>query len=326
MGVHFDRSAVTLNALKKEPLDKADFVFHAGDLAYAFKNMTRWKVFMERIEPVASQVPYLVCAGNRDDIPDVEKRFRMPMREGSESKRNLYYSFSRGPVYGIVMAVGGQVPFEEGSDQFKWVVRELEIASALKSSPDSEVSWIVLWVHTPIYSSSDGHKGGNKELREALEKHFVSFGVSLIIAGDDHVYERSFPRFQEAVEIPPTDQVVGVDTLIVDAKYPVSFTVGTGGIDLDGWQSKSERPIWSAHRELTHGFLKVVATAEMLTTSFVRASDHKVLDVMHLQHSAPKSPASHRGLWFPQLLVIGSIVAAVYFYFSRRKATPRFNF
>jgi hypothetical protein len=75
MGVHFANSEVTLNALKKERLSSLNFVFHAGDMAYAFKNMTRWSLFMSRIEQVAANVPYLVCLGNRDDVADVEKRW-----------------------------------------------------------------------------------------------------------------------------------------------------------------------------------------------------------------------------------------------------------
>lgn len=74
MGVHFANSNSVLLAVQKEKLDAIDFVFHAGDLAYAFKNMTRWSVFMSRIQPIAAYVPYLVCLGNRDDLADVDKR------------------------------------------------------------------------------------------------------------------------------------------------------------------------------------------------------------------------------------------------------------
>ncbi len=323
MGVHFKNSHATLLAVQKEePLDSIDFVFHAGDLAYAFKNMSRWRVFLDRIEPIASKVPYLVCTGNRDDIDDVHKRFSMPLSNG-EGSRNLYYSFQYTYVYGIVLAVGGQVPFDLKSQQFSWLLKELEKASALRNDVNSQVSWIVVWVHTPLYSSSDGHAGGNKELRDLTEKLFVDFKVTLILAGDDHVYERSFPRFQTQVEIPGPDSVDGSDTLIVDSKYPVSFTVGTGGIDLDGWKSK-DRPIWSAHRELAHGYLKVVANAEKLTTTFVRASDGKVLDKMHLATTTPKRARARRGGWVPQLLVMAGIVAAVYVFvvYKRNNSRP----
>jgi hypothetical protein len=166
-----------------------------------------------------------------------------------------------------------------------------------------------------------------------MERLFVEFNVALVVAGDDHVYERSFPRFEDSVAIPPPDQVVGSDSLIVDPKYPVSFTVGTGGIDLDGWKSVSERPIWSAHRDLTHGFLKVVATPTMLTTSFVRARDGKVLDVMHLQLSgAHVSGAKSRlrrskagGSWYPSILIFGGVCFGVWYFFGRRRGPERPN-
>ena len=327
MGVHFENSNSVLQALTKEPLHAADFVFHAGDMAYAFKNFTRWEVFLKRLHPISSRIPYLICTGNRDDVPDVNKRFQMPMRLDSGAKRNLYFSFEQGLVFGIAVAVGGQIPFDEASDQIQWLKKELARANSLRESISSPISWIVVWAHTPMYSSSDGHAGGNKEMRIVMERLFVEFNVALVVAGDDHVYERSFPRFEDSVSIPPPDQVVGSDTLIVDAKYPISFTVGTGGIDLDGWKSVSERPIWSAHRDLAHGFLKVVATPSMLTTSFVRASDSKVLDVMHLQLSAQHVSVGkkirHRSAkgssWYPSILVVGGICFGVWYFFGRRR-------
>lgn len=125
-----------------------------------------------------------------------------------------YYSFRYGWVYGIVLAVGGQVdvspllsfggspppqvPFDADSAQLAWIRSELIRASTLKRM--GAISWIVVWPHTPIYSSSDGHKGGNADMRPILEPLFVKHKVTLIIAGDDHVYERAFPRFAEHVD------------------------------------------------------------------------------------------------------------------------------
>lgn len=323
-GVHVKSAEVTLDAVKQHgQLDETDFVFHAGDLAYAFKNWTRWSVFMDRIQPIASRLPYLVCTGNRDDLADVDKRFRMPLRPGSNARRNLYYSFRMGLVYGLAVAVGGQVPYGDGSEQLQWLAAELATAAAARADASDPTRWVVVWAHTPMYSSSDGHAGGNAEMRTAMEALFVEHGVALVVAGDDHVYERSFPRFRDTVAVPPPEQVVGADTLIVDPKYPVSFTVGTGGIELDGWKSPSERPIWSAHREITHGFLRVVATPTMLTSSFVRASDGKVLDVMHLQLSSGESRGSSSSGggtgWFTKLLVLTAILVGIAYFFRRSK-------
>lgn len=217
----------------------------------------------------------MVATGNRDDLADVYKRFywTVPGRP--------YYSFHWGWLVGIVLAVGGQESYDVDSAQFKWLKTELESAKELKAK--GIVTWIVVWAHTPIYSSSDGHKGGNADMRPALEPLLVKYGVHLIIAGDDHVYERSFPRFADDVQMPLPTDVLGADSLINDPKFPVHFTVGTGGIDLDGW-IPGPRPMWSAHRELSHGYLKVVAFQHQLTTSFVR-SDGKEVDIVHIRDS-----------------------------------------
>jgi hypothetical protein len=36
-------------------------------------------------------------------------------------------------------------------------------------------------------------------MRPTMEPLFVKYGVSLVVGGDDHVYERSFPRFATEV-------------------------------------------------------------------------------------------------------------------------------
>jgi hypothetical protein len=122
-------------------------------------------------------------------------RFLMPLRGVDNGVRNQFYSFQYTYIYGIVMAVGGQVPFSDESYQRSWVLKELEVyggkqrlksfdfffsfqrAAALRNDPRSQVSWIVVWVHTPMYSSSNGHAGGNAELRKSFEKLFVDFKV-----------------------------------------------------------------------------------------------------------------------------------------------------
>jgi hypothetical protein len=139
MGVHFKTSRLTLDAVSREPLDLGGFVMHVGDLAYAFKNYTRWKVFMENIEAVASQLPYMIAVGNRDDLPDINRRFALP-------SERPYYSFRYGWVFGIVVAVGGQEEYGVGSVQLEWLEGELKRAHALKQDSHEGISWIVVMI------------------------------------------------------------------------------------------------------------------------------------------------------------------------------------
>ncbi len=114
------------------------------------------------------------------------------------------------------------------------------------------------------------------------------------------------------------DDVIGTDTLIRDPEFPVHFTVGTGGIDLDGWLP-GERPLWSAHRELAHGFLKVTATHRMLSASFVRATDGKVLDTMHIQDTAHAKRLEEAARGFGAAVWLLPIVVLVLWIVVRRR-------
>ena len=73
-------------------------LLHAGDLAYNL-DTDEGRVgdrFMEQIEPVASQVAYMVAPGNHEahnNFSHYINRFSMPMKDQSH---NLYYSFDIG--------------------------------------------------------------------------------------------------------------------------------------------------------------------------------------------------------------------------------------
>ena len=47
--------------------------------------------------------------------------------------------------------------------------------------------------HHPLYSSGGRH-GSDLSLRAVLEPLFVKYGVSLVLAGHDHFYERIKPQ------------------------------------------------------------------------------------------------------------------------------------
>lgn len=69
-------------------------------------------------------------------------------------------------------------------DQLAWLEKELQ-----KSQSD----WKIVFFHHPIYSSGKRH-GADVELRESLEPLFVKYGVSLVLAGHEHFYERLKPQ------------------------------------------------------------------------------------------------------------------------------------
>jgi 3',5'-cyclic AMP phosphodiesterase CpdA len=68
--------------------------------------------------------------------------------------------------------------------QLQWIERELD------SSGDD---WKIPYFHHPLYSSGGRH-GSDLPKRRVLEPMFLKYGVSVVFAGHDHVYERVKPQ------------------------------------------------------------------------------------------------------------------------------------
>jgi hypothetical protein len=69
-------------------------------------------------------------------------------------------------------------------DQLEWLQQELK-----KSQSD----WKIVYFHHPLYSSGKTH-GPNLDLRKVLEPIFITNGVSMVLTGHEHFYERIKPQ------------------------------------------------------------------------------------------------------------------------------------
>ena len=68
--------------------------------------------------------------------------------------------------------------------QLQWLEKELA---------GSGSDWKIVYFHHPMYSSGAKH-GSDLALRAVLEPLFVKYGVSVVLAGHDHFYERIKPQ------------------------------------------------------------------------------------------------------------------------------------
>jgi hypothetical protein len=69
-------------------------------------------------------------------------------------------------------------------EQLEWLENELK---------NSRSAWKICFFHHPLYSSGERH-GPSLQLRAVLEPLFVKYGVSLVLTGHEHFYERIKPQ------------------------------------------------------------------------------------------------------------------------------------
>jgi hypothetical protein len=64
------------------------------------------------------------------------------------------------------------------------------LENALKSSQED---WKICYFHHPLYSDGGTH-GSSVDVRVVFEPLFVTYGVNVVFAGHDHIYERLTPQ------------------------------------------------------------------------------------------------------------------------------------
>ena len=131
------------------------------------------KKFEEPYKPlIDGGVKFRASLGNHDER---EQRSYPLFNMGGE----LYYTFKEQNARFFVIESTYADP-----KQLLWLEEELK-------KSDSE--WKIAYMHHPPYCSAGRH-GSDRRLREMLEPLFVTYNVSVVFSGHDHVYERTKPQ------------------------------------------------------------------------------------------------------------------------------------
>jgi hypothetical protein len=150
------------------------FVIMLGDNIYGGNNPGDFeKKFELPYKPLLDAgVQFYAALGNHDDTN--ERFYKFFNMDGQQ-----YYSFKKGNVRFFALDSNYLDP-----KQLSWLERELA-----KGGTD----WKICYFHHPLYSSGSFH-GSSTELRAVLEPVFLKYGVQVVFAGHDHVYERVKPQ------------------------------------------------------------------------------------------------------------------------------------
>ena len=150
------------------------FVLMMGDNIYGDDSARGYqKKFEQPYKPLLDGgIPFYATLGNHDN-PDQRfyKWFNM------DGKR--YYTFSKGPIEFFVM----DSTYMDRA-QLDWLERALS---------GSHARWKIAYAHHPMYSSGGRH-GSEVDLRALVEPLFVKYGVDIVFAGHEHLYERVRPQ------------------------------------------------------------------------------------------------------------------------------------
>jgi len=275
-----------------ELVDQLDPDVHLvpGDLAYADGSPETWDDHQAQIQPVASRVPYMVVPGNheREDAPDeasaddapvgepepaqqgfaqYDARFAMP--SGPEGR---WHAFQHGNV--LVVALNSETacdgPNERDSmapgpgrgcepigseDRDEFTLREDQtrfLADQLsRAENDTAIDWTIVLSHHPLVSS--GPHGDTEILREGWGPILDRYGAALVLAGHDHVYERTHPLQEDEVATNGT----------------VHLTAGAAGSHLYSFPDEEPPNATAVRQNTTHGVLELAVDGDVLEGRFV---------------------------------------------------------
>jgi predicted phosphodiesterase len=118
-------------------------------------------------------VQFYAVLGNHDKT---NERFYKPFNMNGAN----YYAFKKGHVRFFALDTNYMDP-----KQIAWIETQLRQAG--------NGDWKICYFHHPLYSSATTH-GPDTDLRRALEPLFVKYGVDVVLAGHEHVYERVRPQ------------------------------------------------------------------------------------------------------------------------------------
>lgn len=176
-----------------------DLVLHTGDLVADGRQLEQWKPqFFEPLAPLMARIPLYPCLGNHERNSEHYYRyFSLPHNEA-------WFSFDYANAH--ILCLDSCQPFEEGTEQYRWLEQDLQKARA---------DWILAFFHHPMFSCHPTRPvNGN---RWAWQPLFQKYGVDLVFTGHDHHYQRTYP-IGSALAVPPA--------------AAVHFTVGGGGAPL----------------------------------------------------------------------------------------------
>lgn len=226
---HNFHQAIVNRIVARDP----DFVLHTGDFVEAGGNSADWTMFQSIASPLLSKTPpsgltrsFFPTIGNHD-LP-VANYFSV------FSMSDYYYSFEHEDFHFI--SLDSEQSYTVGSTQYNWLLSDLNSVQNKN---------IIVFLHRPAYSS--GLHGSTSAIVSNLVPLFERYGVRFVFSGHDHIYERSYPIYQNAV-----NETNGVIYIVAGAGGAPLYNITPGN-----W--------WTAEAESAYSFVYLQITPTTFT-------------------------------------------------------------
>jgi len=169
-----------MDEMRKKP---ADFVLHTGDMVDYGNSMDQWDVFFFVARPLAARIPFFPVIGNHEYFKGGKDFYKAAFFLPENSPNGeLDYFFDTASARFVIL--DNRNIGKKGGEQKDWLEGVLK-----EARDDRKLPHIFVSLHQGIESS--GPHGPDKRLeKQGYLDLLKSYGVSLVIGGHDHIYER----------------------------------------------------------------------------------------------------------------------------------------
>ena len=254
-------------------------VVHSGDISYADGYEPHWDVYFNKIQPIASRIPYMVTPGNHEfwfNFTSYKHRFSMPgMFEAADtvlpdtssgSGDNMFYSWDVNYVHFLAADSESLIDTAYFSEtELTWMRKDLSMVRR-ENTP-----WVIAHFHRPSYCSNDhaclgaSKHGGADYVLARTEEVFHEHKVDLVLMGHVHSYQRSYPVYQQNVTSTSYDSPTA----------PVYILQGASGNregNKGSYPDPADMPAWSAAAHTNVGYGLLTASEKSLEWKFYQSS------------------------------------------------------
>lgn len=164
------------------------FSLMGGDLTDNGDNEAEWGQFLDAAAGVFSGIPLMPAMGNHDGL--MYLRFFALPDNGPEGFKQECYSFDYGNAHFVVLNSRNNT--DERVKQ--WLREDLQ---------SSDKTWKFAMFHHPAYPAFDDGKAVDESICENWVPVLEQNGVDMVFVGHQHLYMRTYPIFQGAVQTEP---------------------------------------------------------------------------------------------------------------------------